>query len=167
VPREVQGQEKKMRRPAKLLIIPALVACLAACGSERASDAPADAATGEALAPAASPAASVPEPSAETATAVPAPPPMAFMQCRACHSVEPSKNGIGPTLYGIVGTKAGDVPGFAFSPALKQSGVTWDRATLDQWLAGPMKMVPGTRMTVSITDPVKRKEVIDYLERLK
>lgn len=93
--------------------------------------------------------------------------PAAFATCRSCHSVEPGKHGIGPSLFGIVGTKAGGIPGFNFSPALRNSGVTWDRQSLDTWLQGPMKMVPGTRMVIGVSDPKKRQEVIDYLETLK
>ena len=59
------------------------------------------------------------------------------------------------------------MPGFNFSPALKASGVTWDRQSLDTWLQGPMKMVPGTRMVIGVPDPQRRKDVIDYLETLK
>lgn len=93
--------------------------------------------------------------------------PAAFATCRACHSAEPGRNGVGPSLFGIVGTKAGDVPGYNFSPALKESGVTWDRQTLDTWLQGPMQMVPGTNMVIGVSNPEKRKEIIDYLETLK
>ena len=93
--------------------------------------------------------------------------PAAFATCRSCHSVEPGKHGIGPSLFGIVGTRAGDIPGFNFSPALRNSGVTWDRQSLDTWLQGPMKMVPGTKMVIGVSDPKKRQEVIDYLETLK
>lgn len=149
-----------MRSPAKTaaLFTPALAVALAlsltACGGAKQEEPVADASPGEA---------SLAAPSAPTAPA----PPVAFSQCRSCHSVEPGRNGIGPTLAGIVGTKAGEVPGFAFSPALKQSGITWDRATLEQWLAGPTKMVPGTRMVIGVSDPVRRKEIIDYLETLK
>ncbi|PEQ14695.1 cytochrome C [Novosphingobium sp. PC22D] len=92
---------------------------------------------------------------------------MAFAQCRACHAVEPGKNGIGPTLHGIVGSTAGDVPGYAFSTPLKNSGIVWTREKLDQWLSGPMKMVPGTKMVISVPNEAKRKEIIDYLETLK
>ncbi len=93
--------------------------------------------------------------------------PAAFATCRSCHSVEPGKHGIGPSLFGIVGTRAGDISGFNFSPALRNSGVTWDRQSLDTWLQGPMKMVPGTKMVIGVSDPKKRQEVIDYLETLK
>ncbi|WP_395330208.1 cytochrome C [Novosphingobium sp. BL-8H] len=106
-----------------------------------------------------------PEPVATTGAADTAPP--AFAICRSCHSVEAGRNGVGPTLHGIVGSKAGDVAGFPFSPALKQSGITWDRQSLDTWLQGPMKMVPGTRMVIAVPDAEKRKAIIDYLEKQK
>jgi cytochrome c len=104
---------------------------------------------------------------ATPATAASAAPPPAFAVCRSCHSTEPGRNGIGPTLRGIVGSRAGDVPGYAFSPALKKSGVVWTRATLDRWLQGPMKMVPGTKMVLPVADPARRKAIIDYLSTLK
>ena len=94
--------------------------------------------------------------------------PASFAQCAACHSVEKGKHGIGPSLAGIYGTKAGDIAGYEFSDALKGSGLTWDDATLDKWLAGPMKLVPGTKMTFAgMTDEAKRKELIAYLKTLK
>lgn len=75
---------------------------------------------------------------------------------------------VGPSLFGIVGTKAGEVAGFTFSPAMKASGLTWDEATLDEYLAAPMKKVPGTKMTYAgQSDPAKRKELIEYLKALK
>jgi cytochrome c len=98
---------------------------------------------------------------------VAATPPGEFAMCRACHSVEPGRNGVGPSLHGIVGEKAGAVPGYAFSAPLKASGIVWNRATLDQWLTSPMKMVPGTKMVLSVSDPAKRKAIIDYLVTLK
>jgi cytochrome c len=127
---------------------------LAACGGET-PDAPA------------SPDASAPGTPASPTTAVVDPAPPAFATCRSCHSTQPGQNGIGPTLAGIVGSKAGEVPGYAFSPALKASEITWDRASLDTWLQGPMRMVPGTKMVLPVSDPAKRKAIIDYLETLK
>ncbi|MDE2620699.1 MAG: c-type cytochrome [Sphingomonadales bacterium] len=94
--------------------------------------------------------------------------PAAFVQCKSCHAVEPGKHGIGPSLAGVYGTKAGDIAGYTFSPALKASGLTWDDATLDKWLAGPMKLVPGTKMTFAgLSDPAQRQAVIDYMKTLK
>lgn len=97
----------------------------------------------------------------------PAQPPVAFQSCRSCHSVEPGRNGIGPTLHGLFGQKAASIPGFNYSPALKESGIIWDRASLDEWLAAPMKMVPGTRMVIGIPNEEARQSVIDYMETLK
>ncbi|BEV02317.1 c-type cytochrome [Novosphingobium olei] len=94
--------------------------------------------------------------------------PAAFGICKSCHAVEKGKTVIGPSLYGIVGTKAGDVAGYSFSPALKGSGLVWDEATLDKWLENPMKLVPGTRMSYAgQADPEKRKAIIAYLKTLK
>lgn len=93
--------------------------------------------------------------------------PASFEICKACHSVQPGENGIGPTLNDIYGSTAGKVPGFEFSPALLQSGIKWDDASLDKWLTNPQAMVPGTKMSLAgMTDAAKRKEVIEYLKTL-
>jgi len=134
-----------------------LALALSACGSAKQEETPA---SGNSPADTSAPAAT-PSTAADGA-------PLAFGICKSCHSVEKGKNMIGPSLAGIVGTKAGDVAGFSFSPALKGSGLTWDDATLDKWLENPMKLVPGTRMTYSgQTDPAKRKAIIEYLKTLK
>jgi cytochrome c len=106
-----------------------------------------------------------PTENAAVATAAAAAPP-AFAQCGSCHSVEPGRHGAGPSLAGVLGRKAGTQPGYAYSPALASSGIVWNAKTLDTWLQGPMKMVPGTRMVVGLPDPQARKAVIDYLETL-
>lgn len=109
-----------------------------------------------------------------TAAAKPEPvavatPPAVFARCAVCHSAE--KGGatkIGPNLWGVYGTKAGDIKGFAFSDALKNSGLKWNDATLDQWIAAPMKMVPGTAMAFpGIKDPAKRAEIIAFLKQAR
>jgi cytochrome c len=95
-------------------------------------------------------------------------PPAAFAQCRTCHSLEPGRAMIGPSLHGVVGKPAASAPGFAYSNALKASGLTWDEKTLDAWLAGPNKLVPGSKMIFTgIADAAKRKQVIDYLATQK
>ncbi len=97
-----------------------------------------------------------------------APRPAMFATCAACHAVEAGKTSYGPNLHGVAGRKAASLPGYAYSPALKASGLTWDRATLDAWLTSPQKKVPGTKMPFAgIADPAKRKQVIDYLMTLK
>jgi nitrite reductase (NO-forming) len=69
-----------------------------------------------------------------------------FRKCRACHSLEAGKNGLGPSLAGIVGEKAAAVTGYNFSPAMKASNLVWDAATLDAYLTDPQKVVPGNKM---------------------
>lgn len=93
--------------------------------------------------------------------------PAAFATCRTCHSTQAGVNGVGPTLFSIMGSKAGEVPGYTFSTALKNSGIVWDPEKLDAWLQNPTKMVPGTKMVQTVPDAAKRKEIIDYLETLK
>jgi len=94
--------------------------------------------------------------------------PVVFAQCMSCHSVKPGVNGLGPSLAGVFGRKAASEPTFAYSDALKSSGLTWNEANLDKWLTGPMVMVPGTKMTFAgQPDPAKRQELIEYLKTLK
>jgi nitrite reductase (NO-forming) len=69
-----------------------------------------------------------------------------FRKCQACHSLTPGKNGVGPSLAGIVGKKSGSASGYNYSPAMKGSNLTWDAATLDSYLLDPQKVVPGNKM---------------------
>jgi len=70
-----------------------------------------------------------------------------FNVCRACHEIgADAKNAVGPVLTGIVGRKAGTYPGYGYSDANKNSGITWDEATLQEYLKNPRGKVPGTKM---------------------
>jgi cytochrome c len=89
-------------------------------------------------------------------------------QCDICHSAQPGQNIVGPSLFLVVGRHSGSVPGFAYSQANRQSGLTWDAATLDRYLAAPREVVPGTLMTYpGLKDPKKRKDLIAYLATLR
>jgi nitrite reductase (NO-forming) len=89
---------------------------------------------------------SAPAASPATMTAEAAAGAQVFRKCQACHSLQPGKNGVGPSLAGIVGKKAASVPGFNYSTAMKSSNLTWDTATLDAYLTDPQKTVPGNKM---------------------
>jgi cytochrome c len=71
----------------------------------------------------------------------------AFLKCKACHQIgEGAKNAVGPVLNGIVGRPAGTYPGYSYSDANKNSGLTWDVATLKDYLKNPRAKIPGTKM---------------------
>jgi cytochrome c len=70
-----------------------------------------------------------------------------FSQCRACHQIGPTaKNGVGPAQNGLIGRKAGTYPGYNYSAANKNSGLTWDEATFREYIRAPQAKVPGTKM---------------------
>jgi cytochrome c2 len=87
--------------------------------------------------------------------------------CAVCHSSNPGENKTGPSLAGIVGSKSGTAPGFNFSTAMKNVGVTWDDANLDKFLANPTGFVHGTMMFVGLPSGSDRENVIAYLDTLK
>jgi cytochrome c len=84
-------------------------------------------------------------------------------KCGACHSLD--QNRIGPKHRGVFGRKAGAVPDFHYTDALKKSGIVWSAKTLDTWLQSPVKMVPGTAMGFQLRDPQERADVIAYLKQ--
>jgi cytochrome c len=90
-----------------------------------------------------------------------------FAACKACHRVgEGAKSNIGPTLNGVVGRQAGSVEGFTYSDALKDAGLTWDEATLTEYLKNPKAKVPGTKMAFAgVKDDAKIADIIAYLKQ--
>jgi cytochrome c len=85
-----------------------------------------------------------------------------YGRCMACHALAYDR--VGPRHCGVVGRKAGSVPGFAYSPAMKRSGLVWTEKNLDRFLAGPTRVVPGTTMTYAgVADPRERADLIAYL----
>jgi len=88
-----------------------------------------------------------------------------FAQCRTCHVVQPGVNRVGPSLHGIVGRQAGTVPNFRYSPANKNSGITWTEPVLFEYLENPRQYIPGTYMAYpGLRDPQQRADVIAYLK---
>jgi cytochrome c len=91
-----------------------------------------------------------------------------FNKCAACHAVEAGKNKVGPSLFGIVGKKAGTDPTYKYSDNMKNSGLTWDEKTLDTYLEKPQEMVKGSKMVFAgLKDPKDRENIIAYLQTLK
>ncbi len=77
-------------------------------------------------------------------------------------------NGVGPNLWGIVGRKAGQVEGFSYTSANKDSGVTWDEDSLFTYLENPKKFIPGTKMSFAgIKSEKERRDLIAYMATLK
>jgi|HubBroStandDraft_3_1064219.scaffolds.fasta_scaffold128681_2 cytochrome c len=81
-------------------------------------------------------------------------------RCAMCHVAE--GGGQGPSLTGLYGRKAGSVAGFAYSAALKASGVTWTGPELDRFLANPQVAIPGTAMPILVSDPKERANLISF-----
>lgn len=88
-------------------------------------------------------------------------------RCSVCHSLQPAPGKMGPPLAGVAGRKAGSVPGYAYSNALKTSNITWTPDKLDAFVKAPGKTVPGTKMLLGAPDAEQRAAVIEYLSSLK
>lgn len=89
-----------------------------------------------------------------------------FKKCAACHAF--GKNAVGPDLKGVVGRKAGTHEGYAYSEAMKGSGLTWDEATLSEYIADPKTKVPKNKMIFAgVKDEAERKDLIAYLATQK
>ncbi len=87
--------------------------------------------------------------------------------CPACHGVTKDDNSkVGPHLVGVVGRKAGTTPSLLVTESLKNYGAIWSAETLDEYLASPGAVVPGTSMGGILTDPQQRADVIAYLSTL-
>ncbi len=89
-------------------------------------------------------------------------------RCRSCHADDPGKQSYGPSLVGVFGRKAGAVEGFAYSDAMKASGIVWTEDALRNWIADNTGFMPGTRMKhMAITDKNEQDFIISYLKSLK
>jgi cytochrome c len=89
-----------------------------------------------------------------------------YERCLACHALQYDRTG--PRHCGLLGRKAGSVAGFDYSEAMKRSGIVWNAATLDRFLANPLGTVPGTTMGYAgIADARERADLIAYLGQAK
>jgi cytochrome c len=90
-----------------------------------------------------------------------------FAQCSACHAVGAgAQSSVGPVLNGVVGRPAGTYPSYRYSSAMRKSGLTWDEPTLMQYLKGPEKLVPGSKMVFpGLASEADIVNVIAYLKQ--
>jgi cytochrome c2 len=87
-------------------------------------------------------------------------------QCKACHTLEAGKHGIGPSLHGVIGRKAGSLPDYNYSPAMKKADVTWNEDTLKNYLTDPHKLIPGDKMAFAgIKNESQLDDLIAYLKQ--
>jgi cytochrome c2 len=86
-------------------------------------------------------------------------------RCTVCHGLNPTRKP-GPVLFGVYGRRAGSVPGYHYSAALKGASITWDAANLDRWLQGPPAFIPGVNMQAKVDSPQDRQNIIAYLKSL-
>jgi cytochrome c2 len=90
-----------------------------------------------------------------------------FVDCASCHTLANGENGVGPSLFGVLGRKAGTLDDYRYSPALKRSGIVWSPQTLDNFIADPQKAVPANRMPYAgMTNAAERADLIAYLQKM-
>ncbi len=90
-----------------------------------------------------------------------------FEECHACHALERGAQGVGPSLHGVFGRRAGELDDFRYSPALKRSGITWTPKTLDAYIADPQKAVPANRMPYAgMPEARDRADLIMYMQQV-
>jgi cytochrome c len=85
-----------------------------------------------------------------------------YQGCQDCHSLD--TNDVGPKHRGVFGRKAGSVADYSYSPALRNSGLTWNEETLDRWLTDPQTLVPGSKMFYHLDDAKDRADIVEYLK---
>lgn len=92
-----------------------------------------------------------------------------FVRCQVCHTAQAgAPNRVGPNLFRVVGRKAGTLPNYFYSPAMKRVALTWDQQTLTRYLMSPSSAVPGTKMTFAgFSDQQQASDVAAYLATLK
>ena len=86
--------------------------------------------------------------------------------CRTCHTTKEGDNRLGPSLHEIIGRKAGSLPNYGYSSAMKGADFVWDKDKLDRFIAKPDEVVPGNNMKPygGLTSAEDRAKVIAFLQ---
>ncbi len=88
-------------------------------------------------------------------------------RCQVCHGTSDAKRSpVGPSLVGVVGRRAAGMP-FAYSAAMKASKLVWTKRNLDEYLAAPSKLVPGTKMAMTVPDAAQRSALVSFLAKMR
>jgi len=88
--------------------------------------------------------------------------------CRTCHSTKEGDNRLGPHVWGIIGRKAGSLPNYSYSSALKGADFVWDEEKLERFIANPDETVPGNNMKPygGLASAESREKLITFLKTL-
>ena len=86
--------------------------------------------------------------------------------CRTCHTVKEGDNRQGPNLHRIIGRKAGSLPGYGYSSAMKEAGFAWDADKLERFMANPDAVVSGNTMKPysGLASADDRAKIIAFLQ---
>ncbi len=82
-------------------------------------------------------------------------------RCGGCHSLDTNKEG--PQLRNVYGRKAGSIPSFKYSDALRGAQFTWEQGSLDRWLTNTESVVPDNDMDFHVPKADERADIIEYL----
>jgi cytochrome c len=82
-------------------------------------------------------------------------------RCGGCHSLDTDKEG--PRLRNVYGRKAGSIPTFNYSAALRSAQISWDGNSLDKWLVNTESVVPDNDMDFHVPKADERADIIEYL----
>lgn len=99
-------------------------------------------------------------------------------RCVACHTIEEGKNKVGPSLFGVVGRKAGIAAKFKYSESYSEvgaKGLVWTEDKIVNYLEDPKEFMvkasgdpkAKTKMVFKLKPEDQRQDVAAYLATVK